>query len=99
MGAEERLEKAKCYTMISTDHTERDNLTSRHMSLRPVREGQPFDKEMRALEYQMTLDDFVAFLEGAQLVEDHASNDEPDRGKKETPKKRVQDSSDSRRHD
>lgn len=72
-NVKEKLKEAGCYTMISTGHVERDNLSSRQTSSRLVRKALSFSKDMEELRHQTMLDDLVYnFLEGAQLAQSEA---------------------------
>jgi hypothetical protein len=51
--------EAGCYTTISTAHVEGDNLMSRQMSARFVRDALSFGKTMEALGWETALDDLA----------------------------------------
>lgn len=56
-GVMEKLEEAGCYTKLSINHVERDNLTSRQTNSRLVREASSFSKAMEALKHHTAFDD------------------------------------------
>jgi len=87
-GVKERLDRAGCYTKISTGHIERDNLTSRQTNSRLVRDALSFSKEMEALEYHTALDDLsYNFSKEHSSLRTKLARPIPTRGKKGTPKR------------
>jgi IS1 family transposase len=86
----EKLEKAGCYTTISTAHVERDNLTSRQTSSRLVRKALSFSKSMEELRYHTALDDLAQnFSRYHASLRIRLDEPQPTRGKG-TPRKWMQ---------
>ncbi len=87
----EKLKEAGCYTMLSTAHIERDNLTARQTSSRLVREALSFSKAMEALRWHTELDDLAYnFAMHHQSLRVRLDEPQPTRGRKGTPKKWIQ---------
>lgn len=87
----EKLKEAGCYTVLSTAHIERDNLTARQTSSRLVREALSFSKAMEALRWHTELDDLAYnFSRYHDSLKIRLGHPQPTRGRKGTPKRWVQ---------